>query len=65
MPNWTIYNALSRIALAEFDDIVVDAMILALPTGDPLKLRLDIVDGSILIYSCRSAAAIPIIGSAV
>jgi hypothetical protein len=48
MPSWTIYNALGRIALAEFDDIVVGVTVLALPTGDPLKLRLDIVDGSLL-----------------
>ena len=48
MPSWTIYNALGRIALAEFGDIVVGVTVMALPTGDPLKLRLDIVDGSLL-----------------
>lgn len=48
MPNWNTYNALGRTALAEFGDIVVGVTILALSTGDPLKLRLDVVDGSIL-----------------
>ena len=48
MSSWTIYNALGRIALAEFGDIVVGVTVMALPTGDPLKLRLDIVDGSLL-----------------
>ena len=48
MSNWNIYNALGRIALTEFSDVVVSATVLALPTGDPLKLRLDVVDGSIL-----------------
>ena len=42
------YRALKRIALSEFGDIVVSAEVMALPTGDPLKLRLDIVDGSLL-----------------
>ena len=44
----TIYRALKTIALNEFADIVVSARIMSLPTGDPLKLRLDIVDGSLL-----------------
>jgi len=48
MPSWTIYNTLGRIALAEFGDIVVGVTVMALPTCDPLKLRLDIVDGSLL-----------------
>jgi hypothetical protein len=48
MPSWTTYNALGRIALAEFDDIIVGVTVIALSTGDPLKLRLDIVDGSLL-----------------
>lgn len=42
------YNALKAIALQEFADFVVHAEILKLPTGDPLKLRLSIVDGSLL-----------------
>jgi hypothetical protein len=29
-------------------DVVVNAQIVTLPTGDPLKLRLDIADGSLL-----------------
>jgi hypothetical protein len=42
------YNALATIALNEFADVVVNAQVFALPTDDPLKLRLDIVDGSLL-----------------
>ena len=48
MPILTICRALKTIALNEFADVVVKAWILSLPTGDPLKLRLDIVDGSLL-----------------
>ncbi len=48
MPILTIYRALRTIALNEFGDLVVSAQIVSLPTGDPLKLRLDIVDGSLL-----------------
>ena len=44
----TTYGALKTIALNEFGDVVVSAQIMSLPTGDPLKLRLDIVDGSLL-----------------
>lgn len=43
-----IYSGLSAIALAEFSDIVVDADILLLTTGDPQKLRIHLVDGSFL-----------------
>ncbi len=46
MPILPTYRALRAIALNEFDDIVLSATILTLLTGDPLKLRLDIVDGS-------------------
>jgi len=42
------YRLLRAIALSEFADAVVDAQIVSLVTGDPLKLRLDIVDGSLL-----------------
>jgi hypothetical protein len=42
------YEVLKAIALSEFGDVVVSAQIMSLPTGDPLKLRLDIVDGSLL-----------------
>jgi hypothetical protein len=43
-----IYEALQTLALTEFGDVVGNAIIMTLPTGDPLKLRLDIVDGSLL-----------------
>ena len=42
------YSTLRTIALTEFADVVVSARIVALPTGDPLKLRLDIADQSLL-----------------
>lgn len=48
MPTSPTYEALKAIALTDFPDIVVDAQIMSLPTGDPLKLRLDIVDSSFL-----------------
>ena len=48
MPIWTVYRALQQIARLEFADIVIDAQVLTLPTGDPHKLRLDILDGSLL-----------------
>ncbi|MFN2110112.1 MAG: DUF6516 family protein [Anaerolineae bacterium] len=48
MAIWPNYKTLQTIALREFGDIVVSATVLALPTGDPLKLRLDISDGSLL-----------------
>jgi hypothetical protein len=44
----TTYEVLKTIALNEFGDMVVSAQIMSLPTGDPLKLRPDIVDGSLL-----------------
>lgn len=44
----TTYEALKTIVLNEFGDVVVNTRIVSLPTGDPLKLRLDIVDGSLL-----------------
>ena len=44
----TTYRVLITIALNEFSDVVVKAQIISLPTGDPLKLRLDITDGSLL-----------------
>ncbi|MEA3396833.1 MAG: DUF6516 family protein [Chloroflexota bacterium] len=48
MPILAIYRALRTIALDEFADVVVSAQVLSLPTGDPLKLRLDVADGSLL-----------------
>ncbi len=46
MPILPTYRALKTIAQSELADIVLGAEILTLPTGDPLKLRLEIVDGS-------------------
>lgn len=43
-----IYRKQRAIGLDEFSDVVVDGHILTLPTGDPHKLRLSIVDGSLL-----------------
>ena len=63
MSIWLTYKTLQTNALYEFGDIVVTATILTLPTGDPLKLRLDISDGSLLDVTYRSAVAIPIIGN--
>jgi len=48
MPILTTYRVLRAIALNEFADVVVNARIVSLPTGDPLKLRFDIVDNSLL-----------------
>jgi len=42
------YDKLARAATGEFGDVVFQARVLRLPTGDPLKLRLDIVDQSVL-----------------
>ncbi len=39
------YTALGNIALIEFADVILRARIMKLPTGTPLKLRLEIVDG--------------------
>ena len=43
-----IFVALQTLALTEFGDVVGNAIIMTLPTGDPLKLRLNIADGSLL-----------------
>ena len=48
MPILTTYEALKTIVLNEFADVVVNAQIMSLPTGDPLRLRFDIADGSLL-----------------
>lgn len=42
------YEELRRIALAEFSEIVVYAELHRLPTGDPRKLRLSLVDLSFI-----------------
>ncbi len=44
----TTYEMLRAITRREFGDVVVSAQVISLPTGMPLKLRLDIVDGSLL-----------------
>lgn len=43
-----IYESLRQIAVTEFGDIVVTAEIQRLPTGDPRKLRLGVVDKSFI-----------------
>ena len=48
MPISDTYKALRQIALHDHSDIVLQANILLLPTGDPHKLRIEIVDGSFL-----------------
>lgn len=48
MPILRLYENLQAIALTEFADIVDHARVLTLTTGDPLKLRLDVVDGSLI-----------------
>ncbi|MEZ4731913.1 MAG: DUF6516 family protein [Caldilineaceae bacterium] len=42
------YEALYHIALTEFGDIVVKAEIQRLPTGDPRKVRLHLIDSSFI-----------------
>jgi hypothetical protein len=42
------YDTLRQIASVEFDDIVVYTEVTRLPTGDPLKLRLNLVDSSFI-----------------
>lgn len=55
MPILRLYESLQAIAAAEFADIVDHARILTLTTGDPLKLRLDVVDGSLIdVYLSES-----------
>lgn len=45
---WQVYGELERLAAAHFSDIVIGTEILLLPSGDPLKLHLQILDGSLL-----------------
>lgn len=42
------YDALRRIAAVEFSDIILRADVLQLPSGDPLKLRLHLIDDSLI-----------------
>ena len=48
MPILIVYRSLKAIAQDEFSDVVVNAQIMTLSTGDPLKLHLDIADESLL-----------------
>jgi len=48
MPILKSYKKLERIALTEFPDIVVTTKIHILSSGDPQKLRLEIVDNSLI-----------------
>ncbi|MEZ4869931.1 MAG: DUF6516 family protein [Caldilineaceae bacterium] len=48
MPIFAIYKSLQQIALTEFPDIVVQADIIQLPTGDPRKVRLRVIDNSFI-----------------
>ena len=55
MPISTVYRELRQISLREFSDLVLGAQIVLLPTGDPHKLRIDVIDGSFLdIYLSAS-----------
>jgi hypothetical protein len=42
------YEALRYVALTEFGEIVLEAEIIRLPTGDPRKLRLTLLENSII-----------------
>jgi hypothetical protein len=46
MPISATYEQLRKIAEVEFNDIVVNTEIEVLPTSDPRKLRIHLVDGS-------------------
>lgn len=48
MDIWTVYEAQARLARERFADIVAETEVLFLASGVPLKLRLEIVDGSIV-----------------
>jgi len=45
---WQIYELQAKRARQQFSDVVSEARILFLASGEPLKLRLEIVDGSIV-----------------
>jgi hypothetical protein len=42
------YETVRQIALTEFGEVVFAAEIMRLPTGDPRKLRLTLLDNSII-----------------
>jgi len=48
MPISATYEELQHIALDEFGELVVQAEIQRLPTGDPRKLRLTLIDNSFI-----------------
>lgn len=48
MGTWQVYSALQELARMEFADIVVDAEIMLLSSGDPARLRLTLIDASFL-----------------
>lgn len=55
MTIFALYRSLLTTAKRDFSDVVVDGSIPTLPTGDPLKLRILIADGSLLdIYLSAS-----------
>ena len=43
----TLYEDQRARAMAKFPDIVSEAQVLRFDSGEPLKLRIDIIDGSI------------------
>lgn len=45
---WQTYKALEQLALANYTDIVLAAQVLLLTSGDPLKLRLQLLDASFI-----------------
>ena len=44
----SVYKRLSKIALNEFSDIAIESRILSLPSGVPLKIRLYLIDDTIV-----------------
>jgi len=48
MGTWQVYSALQELARMEFADIVMDAEIMLLSSGDPARLRLTLIDASFL-----------------
>lgn len=48
MDIWQTYTYLRMIALSEFTDVITSARVTWLAAGGPFKLRLNIIDGSLL-----------------
>jgi len=42
------YKKLSKIAMSEFNDIVVEAKVIFMSSGEPIKLRLFVIDHTVL-----------------